>query len=768
MLMFSWWGAAMSRLRWGVLILAGVLSAFAAIWGAGVFGSLSEGGFEQPGSESERAIERIDDEVGRQGVDLIALYSSDRRTVADPQFRDAVLAVAERVGDHPDVTAVQSIYTGNHEQSLGNSAAGGDQARVAGLVSKHRHATYLGIQLAKDVDQETIREIRDDLSAEGLTTRVGGPKAMFLEVNDRVAADIARAEMISMPILLVLLAFVFGSLVAATTPLLVGGLAIVGAFTVVRGLTYLTDVSVFSINIITILGLGLAIDYALFMVSRFREELERSRDTPQAVAATMATAGRTVAVSGVTVALALSGLLLFPQVFLRSMGIGGIAAVAVAMTVSLTVLPALLAVLGRRVDALRLPFSRRRRTVPTLTGALARAAGSTAAAPVEASQQTGGWARFARSVMRRPVLYALAATGLLLLLAAPFTRAQFGGVDERVLPEAAESRVVAERVQDFPGSATDPIQVLVSGADARAAAGFAEKITTLAAVRDAKLTAQRGDSGVITVSYRGEFTSDPAQDVVKQIRGFSPPDGAEVLVGGPTANLVDLLQGLADRLPWMAALVAGVTFVLLFLAFGSVVLPLKAILMNLLSIGASFGAVVWVFQDGHFADLLGFTSTGFLEATQPILMLAVLFGLSMDYEVFLLSRVREQWDQRHDNTAAVAAGVQRTGGVITAAALLLAVVVGAFATSGITFVKMIGLGMLVAVIVDATVVRLVLVPAAMRLLGRHNWWAPRFLTGVYRRYGIRESEPAAPSQQPSQQGRADPGQSGAPAWASAR
>jgi len=723
--MFAWWGRTMSRFRWLVLALAAGFAALAVSWGTGVFSSLSEGGFEQPGSESERAAERIEAEVGRQDLDLVALYSSDDLTVTDPKFQDAVRDAADRIRQHSAVTDVISFYDTNSPA----------------LVSQDRHATYLAIRLTDDLDTETVREVRDLTGAEGLRTQVGGPRAVFLDVNEQVAKDVTRAELISMPILLVLLVLVFGSLVAASTPLLIGGLAIVGAFTVVRALTLVTDVSVFSINLITLLGLGLAIDYALFVVSRFREELDRagvsrpgsadptrtrSDAVAEAVARTMATAGRTIAVSGVTVGLALAGLLIFPQMFLRSMGLGGVAAVAVAMIASLTVLPALLAILGHRIDALRLPW--RRRTVPTITGTLA---------------DRGFWARSAASVMRRPVLYLLGSTAVLVVLAVPFLRVEFGGADERVLPEAAESRVVSQRLSDeFPGGGSDPIQVLVSGAPAADAARLARDITTIDGVRDAVPSASQGESTVITVTYDDTAMSERARDIVGEIRDLGGPAGAEVLVAGPTASLVDLLDGLAERLPWMGLLVAVVTFVLLFLAFGSLVLPVKAILVNLLSIGASFGAVVWVFQEGNLSGPLGFTATGFLEATQPILMLALLFGLSMDYEVFLLSRIREQWDNLGDNTAAVASGMQRTGGIITAAALLLAVVVAAFAMSGISLMKMVGLGMLVAVVLDATLVRLMLVPATMRLVGRYNWWAPRFLRGLYRRYGIRETEPA--------------------------
>jgi RND superfamily putative drug exporter len=492
-------------------------------------------------------------------------------------------------------------------------------------------------------------------------------------------------------------------------------------------ITYSTEVSVFAINIITLLGLGMAVDYALFVVSRFREELDAGRSTTEAVERTMATAGRTVAVSGLTVAVALSSLVLFPQVFLKSMGYGGVAAVVVAMVAALTALPALLAILGRRVNAWRIPLpsSRRRSGADGADGA----------------DGGGAWARVAYAVMRRPVLVVLGAVVLLGVLASPFVHAGFGGIDARVLPAGTESRVVAERVKaEFPRGAGE-IEVLVSGADVAAATAFAGDVARLPHVTTAAVTANRGTSSLIAVGYDADPTAPAVRGVVADIRALPAPAGARVLVGGQAGALTDLLNSLADRLPWMALIVAGTTMLLLLLAFGSVVLPVKAVLMNAVSIGASFGVVVWIFQDGHLSGPLGFTSTGYVEATQLILMLAILFGLSTDYELFLLSRVREEYDRTGDNTAAVATGLQRTGRIITSAALLLVIVVGGFATGGITFVKMIGVGMIVAILVDATIVRALLVPATMRLLGRANWWAPGFLARLYRRYGFRESEP---------------------------
>ncbi|GAA0911242.1 MMPL family transporter [Virgisporangium aurantiacum] len=704
--MFAWWGRTVVRARWGVVVAGLVLAVIGGGWGTGVFGELKGAGFDDPGSESNRARTRIAAEVGQRPSDVLVIWSSASATVDDPAFRQAVTDALATVRQHAGVASAVSYY------DTGSDA----------FVSTDRRATYAVVALT-DSSLEQFAALRPDLDAAGLTTEVGGPAAVGDAVGGQVSADIARAESFSMPILLILLFVVFGSLVAAGMPLLVGGLAILGAFTVTRLLSLFTDVSVFALNVITLIGLGMAIDYALFVVSRFREELAAGRDTAAAVERTVDTAGRTVVVSGLTVALALAGLLLFPQMFLRSMAYGGMAAVLIAMLVAVTVLPAVLALLGPRVNRLRLPFS-----LPS---------GGT------------GWARLAHGVMRRPGLVIVATVGLLVLLAVPFVRAEFGVADERVLPTEAGPRVAAERVAaEFPQTDTAPVQVLVRGADPAVAAAFVEQIRALNGVTSTTVTATRGDSTAIAVGFDGPPTGDTARAVVDEIRGLTPPAGAEVLVGGTTAELTDLLDSLGSRLPWMALLVALSTFVLLFLAFGSIVLPLKAILMNVVSIGAAFGAVVWAFQDGHLAGLLGFTSTGNLEATQLILMLAVLFGLSTDYEVFLLSRVREEWDRTGDNTAAVAGGLQRTGGIITAAALLLIIVIGGFTTGDVLFIKMIGFGMIVALAVDATIVRALLVPATMKLLGRANWWLPSPLAVLYRRFGIREGfPPVAPERE---------------------
>ncbi len=598
--------------------------------------------------------------------------------------------------------------------------------RSPAFVSKDQHSTYAVLTLAganPDARLETFHKIADRLRAspEGLDAKVGGEIAVFDEVNTQTEHDIVRAETISMPIVLVLLVVVFGGLVAASLPLFVGALAILGAFVLLRGLSAVTDVSIFSINIVTMIGLGLAIDYALFIVTRFREELAKGNDVETALTVTMSTAGRTVAFSGITVGVAISSLALFPVMFLRSMAYGGAAAVAVAMVAALTALPALLAVLGHRVNNLRIFRTR------------------------QAAAEHGAWYRLAHSVMKRPVRYVVVLIPLLLVLGIPFLQAQLGGVDHRALPSGATSRTVTETLQsDFAGAGGSDIFVAVrfDSPPADPAAALAPYIGALGQIRDVDNVRLGGyQDGVASVVVRTHFTGQelPARDVVHDVRALAPPTGTQAEVGGETAAVIDLLDVLAERAPWMAGFIVLVTFVLLFVAFGSFVLPAKALVMNVLSLSAAFGAMVWIFQDGNLSGLLDFTPAGFLDATNPVLLFAVLFGLSMDYEVFLLSRIREEYDRTGDNTQAVALGLQRTGGIITSAALLLIIVVAAFSTSGIVFVKMIGVGLVIAIALDATIVRALLVPATMRLLGRVNWWAPGPLVRWWERFGFRES-----------------------------
>jgi trehalose monomycolate/heme transporter len=720
--MFEAWGRALARRRKLTLAITLLFVAFAGVWGTGVFGRLSSGdNFTPPASESQHEADVADQVFGRNDADVVVLYRSASMTVSDPAYRQAVTTALSSL-PRADVAKVTTYWSSGS----------------ASLVSTDRHSTYAVLQLtgADDAARHTTYDaIKNELTpgslaADGVTAKVGGNVAMEVAVNNEVSADIAKAEGFSMPVLLVLLLLIFGSLVAASLPLAIGGVAILGSFTVLRLLTMFTTVSIYSLNITTILGVGLGIDYGLFMVTRFREELHRQPTVEQAVARTVATAGRTVAVSGVTVAAALTSLMLFPEDFLRSMGYGGVATVAVDVLAALIVLPALLAVLGHRVNALRI-----RRSVQR----------------PPRDEASGAWYRLARSVMRRPLVYVTVITIGLLALGSPFLRISWGGTDARTLPAASTVRQVSEALDSqFPVNSTDPIEALITGTGAGpSVTSYLHRIDAIPGVTDARVTGVSGDVVRVDVGYTPAPVSSAARHIVTQIRALAPPptspalsSGATVLVGGTTAGLVDELASLGSTLPWMALLVCLSTFVLLFLAFGSVVLPVKAIVMNVLSLGATFGVVVWIFQWGHLSGLLQFTSTGSIDPTMPILMAAIIFGLSMDYEVFLLSRIRERYDQTGDNTAAVAAGLQRTGGLITSLALLLIIVVGAFSASGITFIKLMGVGMIVALIVDATVVRVLLVPATMRLLGQANWWAPRPLRRLYARYGIKEESPA--------------------------
>jgi trehalose monomycolate/heme transporter len=667
---------AVVRFRWLILCVAVLVVVVGATWGRGVFGALTTGGFDDPDSESARASQRIATSLGQRDVDLIVLCSSDAATVDAPAFRRPVIELVAALRQRPEVAQVLDYY----------------DAGTPAMVSRNRHATYLAITLRPgDDDGKRIayQAVNPMLTAPGIRIQVGGVVAFRSAVDDATRRDIARGELLALPVVLALLILIFGGLVAASTPLLIGILAILGALTTTRLIAAVTDVSTFAVNTITLLGLGLAIDYSLLIVGRFREELHGGYGTAQAIARTMATAGRTAVVSGITIALALSTLAIFPQVFLRSMALGGTAAVLMATIGAVTVLPALLAVLGPRINAGRMPLPWRRRPAP---GAGTRPA-------------SGGWARLADSVMRHPVWYLVLVAVVLSGLSSPVVHARFAGGDERVLPPGNQARAVSERiVAEFPGGGSAPILVLVEGAPATQLADLLGEIRALPEVTGAQVVAEHGDVALISVTYPGERTGPAAYRMVRAIRGLPTPDGARLLVGGRPAQDVDLLASLGHRLPWMAALMALVTLILLFLAFGSVVLPVKAVLMNLLSIGASFGVIVWIFQDGHLADQLGFTATGFLQPNVLILVLAVLFGLATDYEVFLLSRVRESWDATGDNRTAVASGLQRTGRIITSAALLLIVVVAGFTTGDVVFAKLIGVGMMTAIVVDATLV----------------------------------------------------------------
>jgi len=713
------WSEILIR-RAGWVLTAGVLvTILAAAFGIGVFGSLTQGGFDDPATESSRELAREQEVFGNKSVDVIAIYRSDDLEVSDPAFKAEVDETLSRIPE--GTTTSVATYWDTQDSSM---------------VSTDKHATTVTISLAGEgqAEQSDLNdELVPTLEADDLETHIAGPWAVYKGVNETVGEDLARAEMFSLPLVIILSLLIFGSVVAALMPAVIGAISVLGAMALVRLITNFTEVSVFSINVITLLGTGLAIDYALFVISRFREELAALPDddpkaSAKAIRVTMATAGRTVLFSGLTVAAAMSSLLIFPQNFLRSLGYGGVAAVVVAMLAALTVLPAILMLLGRRIDAGRLPWRRHR--------------------PVAVVNDHGIWASIAKGVMRRPVVVMVVVVAALLAIASPFLSATWGSVDYRVLPPDNPAHVATVELNNEFGQERSTANLLLETDDRAEVAAYTDEVKQVEGVLDVRPVDTQDGVTLLRAAWAGNSQTQASQDVLSDIRDVPGPAGANVLVGGLTADTVDLLTSLEAHLPWMAAIIAVVMMVLLFLAFGSLVLPVKAILVNLLSISASFGVITWIFAEGNLEGWLNFTSTGFLDATQPIFMLAILVGLSMDYEVFLLSRVREQWDLTHDNTLSVATGVQRTGRIITSAALLLAVVIGAFSTSGIVFMKMIGIGMLVALLIDATVVRILLVPATMKLLGNWNWWAPGPMRRWWERHGLRETEAAPPAAAP--------------------
>ncbi len=715
--MIERWGAVIAGRARAVLITGIVLFIAAAAYGIGVFDSLSQGGFDDKSSESARQLTLEQDVFGNQTVDVVAIYSSDSLTASDPEFRDAVADVA---ADLPQA-AVASV--------LPYYDVPGEQGEA--MVSDDGHHAQLVISLAGSTQDDYLKNydrVFPVLEAgAGLRTDVTGSFAVYNDVNDITSEDLERAELLSMPIVILLALLIFGSLVAASMPALVGLLAMIGALAMVRVITLFTEVSIFAVNVVSLIGIGLAIDYALFVISRFREELAQlPADDPNASATairrTMSTAGRTVLFSGLTVAAAMASLLIFPQAFLRSMGYGGMAAVLVAVVAALTVLPAILRLLGRRVDGGRLPWRRGR--------------------AVAVEDAHGRWARLATAVMRRPVAVIVLTVVVLLAIASPFLGAKWGSVDYRVLPPDAPAHQAAELLNEQFGPEQSTASLLLEGTAAGDVAGYSQAVLDVPGVLSVVPVDTEGDYTLLRATWEGNSQTELSQQLVEELRDVDPTSGT-VLVGGLTADTVDLVDSVGAHLPWMGLIVVVVMLVLLFVAFGSIVLPIKAIVMNLFSITASFGVVTWIFSDGHLSGLLGFEPQGFLDATNPILMLAIIFGLSMDYEVFLLSRVREQWDRTGSNDLAVATGVQKTGRIITSAALLLGVVIGAFGTSGIVFMKMLGIGMLVALLIDATIVRALLVPATMKLLGDWNWYAPGPLKRWYDKHGFRDEQPYA-------------------------
>jgi RND superfamily putative drug exporter len=730
-------GRWVARRRIAVLVAtAAVLVALAPL-AAGAATHLRNGGFTATGADSTRAGAVL---AGRfhGGEPNLVLVATAAGPVDDPAAAAAGRALADRVSRDPDVLAVTSYWSAPPTVATPLRSADGRSALVL-------------VRLAGDEDQvrqAAKRLVPHAVGRQGpLEVRATGTAQVSVEIEQRSEADLRRAEALALPVTLLILVLVFGSAVAAMLPLVIGGLSILGTYAVLRLLTFVTPVSIFSLNITTALGLGLAIDYSLFILTRYREELGSRRSVIAAVGETVRTAGRTVLFSALTVALSLSALLVFPLYFLRSFAYAGIAVVLLAAVQSVLVLPALLALAGRRVDAL------------DLRGPLRRLTGRHTAPP-NAASESAFWRRIATAVMRRPLVVAVLTVGLLAVLGVPFLHARFGLTDDRVLPASAPAHQAAQELRDgFAARESSAVTVVLPdlpGAGTAALADYAARVSAVPGVTrvdtaTGSYTAGRrtvqatpasarfadGHGGWLSVITRTEPYSAAGSRLVADVRAVPAP--APALVGGQAAMLVDTRAELGRRLPLALGIIALTTMVLLFAFTGSVLIPIKAVALNLLSLTATFGAMVYVFADGHLRPLVGdFTVTGLIDITIPVLMFCVAFGLSMDYEVFLLSRIKEEYARTGNNTHAVATGLARTGRLVTAAAVLIATVLLSMATSGLTFLKMLGIGLTLAVIMDATVIRGLLVPAFMRLTGRANWWAPAPLRRLHTHIGLSE------------------------------
>ncbi|MEU2618572.1 MMPL family transporter [Streptomyces sp. NPDC007157] len=709
-----------------VLVVAVVAVALMGALGAGAFTKLKGGGYDDPASPSTRAARAIEEKFGGE-TDLVLLVRTPKDGVDTPAVERSGRALVAGLKQEPGLDNVVS-YWDTDSPTL--RSRDGREALVLAHVK--------GDETQQEKNARSVIEKYTGTDAGGLTVEAGGGSGVSNDMSDQVPKDLVLAETIAVPLTLVLLLFVFGSVVAALLPLAIATVAIAGTFAELALLGSATDVSVNATNLTTALGLGLGIDYALLMISRFREQLGTGASVADAVRHTVRTAGRTVAFSAATVAVALAALLVFPQYFLRSFGYAGVGVVAIAAVSTLFVMPALFVVLGHRVNSGRLPWTRKTR-------------------PNRASM----WGRLAGTVMRRPALTALPVLAVLLVAASPLLGITLGSPDERVLPEDAQSRQVSTVLREkFDGDDSGAIHVVIDKAVGRTALdSYATELSALEGVVRVETGTGTYTGGRSTAAGPGNAAlsrpdaqrlnvvsdlvprSSAAQDLVEDVRAVAPPAGSQPLVGGMDAALVDSKASVGGRIPLALGLVALTTFVLLFLFTGSVVQPLRALLLNMVSLGATLGAMTWIFQDGHLASLLGVTPMP-METSMTVLMFCIAFGLSMDYEVFVTSRIKELHDHGEDTGSAVVHGLGHTGRIVTAAACLLAVSFFAFVTSQISFMKMFGLGSGIAILIDAVAVRGVLVPAAMRLLGRAAWYAPGFLRRFHARYGLSEGGPA--------------------------
>jgi RND superfamily putative drug exporter len=696
-----------------ILILGGLLA-------SGTLGALSLSRFEAPGSESRLAANELLETFDVGAANMLLLITVQEGTLDRPATTLQVQEVAERLSKEPSVATVETPWN--------------SPGKIGMVSADRRHALILARLPGSATETRSLMaelSPRYTMQTGNLSIGVGGGDEVFRQVGAEAARDFARAEIIIFPGVFLLLLLFFRNVAAAILPIAVGLFAMISTLAALRLLASVTEVSTFALNLTLVLGLGLGVDYGLFVLARFREARADGRTVPEAVAVSVATAGKTVLFSGITVAASLAALLVFPSSFLRSFAYAGVAVVMFGMLGATVLLPAMLAVFGRWIS------------------------------PAKPGGASGLWHRTAIAVMRRPVVFGLGAMAILVLLGSPVRDIAFGLPDDRVLPEGASSRTVHQTIREnFSAEVTDSFLILARGEkgtppDTVAIDTYARALSRVAGIAEVDSAAGGFVNGEQVRAaptdtsrwYRGEATwlaATPLSDrletdplaFVEDMRRIDAP--FETLIGGYPADLADFRLMVMNWLPLAAAIIFGSTIVILFLMTGSVLLPLKATVLNLVSLSALFGALVYVFQQGHFADLLDFTPTGRLESSIPILMFCIAYGLSMDYEVFMLSRIKEEHDRGLDNASAVAVGLERSGPLITAAAVVLAFSFLAYLTSGVVFLKMLGLGLALAILVDATLIRAVLVPVFMRLAGDLNWWAPRPLRRFHARFGIRE------------------------------
>jgi uncharacterized membrane protein YdfJ with MMPL/SSD domain len=719
--MMTWLAGVASRRPWRVIAVTIAFFVVALVGGGSLTAALSPGGFEDPGTEFVAARDQLQQAGGEQPAPGLIALVEPGLPVQSSEGRATTERIAGTIGDDPEVARVATAFNG-----------GGPA-----LISNDGTATYMAAYFTP-IDEDEAADVAERVSAAlaGETgVRLGGPAAVGFQISDIISADLVRAELIAFPIIFLLSFWVFRGLVAALLPSMVGALVIFGGFLSVGVLNAVTPISVYALNLVIGLGLGLAIDYSLLVISRYREEIAAGKVGVEALSRTLQTAGRSVVFSAVTVAAALAGLMIFPQPFLFSMGLGGVMVAFIAGIAAIVVLPAVLAVLGTRVNAL----------APKRWQAQNELAHERAT--------SGFWVRLSHAVMRRPAIVAAVTAVGLLVVALPALNINFTSVDARALPANVDARAVSDTlIADFPSNLSDPIIVAVEApvgpGEAARVERYAAELAELPGVAAVTPPAPVGDAlWSVSVYTEAPPLSDEAQALVADIRATPAPFPA--LTSGLSASFVDQKESLATHLPWAILVIALATIIALFIMTGSIILPIKAVIMNLLTLAATLGILVWIFQDGRLEGLLGYESVGALDITSPILLGALAFGLSTDYAVFLLARIKEEHDAGADTRDAVAVGLQRTGRIVTAAALLFAVAIGAFATSDVLLIKQLGLGTAAAVLIDATIIRALLVPSLMGLFGRWNWWAPRPLRRLHERIGFSEGEPRPVSPVPS-------------------